>query len=133
MHICTLVYFYPLLYIIISILSYLQSWYFNICKSLYLHNCIHTSYKLSFLRNYITHTFVLKHLNALIIVYSYVRMLTLLYHWVFAYLETYMLSTFNTYILGYKSIDLHTCIITYLHDCIFAYLHTCILVYLLNA
>ena len=42
---CTLVYFY------LSIISNLQSWDCNTCKSKYLHNCIHTSYILFFLHN----------------------------------------------------------------------------------
>ena len=99
--ICMHAHFYTfiLLYMNISILSDLQSWNFNICKSTYLHNCINTSYIPLFLDNCM-YTFQLACLNICILAYLCTCRFTNLYIYKFSYLYIYILA--------------------YLHNCIFA-------------
>ena len=126
MHTCPAhLYTFILFFMNISIISYLQSWYFNTCKSIYLHNCIHTSYIPLFLHNFI-HTYI----YACILACSYNCILVWRHAHLVKSLHICILGNFYTFNLPY----LYSCIfayfpLSYLHTCIFVYLRTCMFAY----
>ena len=137
LNICKLanLYIFILFYNNISRLSYLQSWYFNSCQSIYLHNYINTSCIPLFL-HYCIHTCLYTCILACskncILIWWHAHLVTSLHicilgnrhiqHSTLIFLHISILSQFHTFTLAYLYSFQHACF----RICILAYLCTCI-------